>query len=276
MKAFVLIATIFGVAFSFDAYAADLGQERPMISLYKGYAAFKMGHYEKARSIWLALAKKKSGEAAFNLGILYEDAKGVAEDMTKALSWYEKAAEWGHRGAQYRLGLIYALGERVAKDLPKARRWMAMAAKGGDRDAHAWLKRLGAKGSGIVLENSFAAAEAASAVGNYEKAFRLLSALVKQGNAKAQSRLAFMYERGQGTPTNLPEAARLFRLASQQGEAEAQYALFVMLATGAGQEKSEKEALVWLKRAAAQGFPEAEAALQRVISKPINPKNARE
>ncbi|MDQ3195732.1 MAG: sel1 repeat family protein, partial [Pseudomonadota bacterium] len=51
----------------------------PVIGNYKGYAEFKMGHYETARVIWEALAKRGNGEANFNLGTLYEDGLGVPQ-----------------------------------------------------------------------------------------------------------------------------------------------------------------------------------------------------
>ncbi|WP_288844273.1 tetratricopeptide repeat protein [uncultured Megasphaera sp.] len=35
-------------------------------------------------------------EAQFNLGVCYEDGKGVAQDYKKAVEWYQKAVDQGN------------------------------------------------------------------------------------------------------------------------------------------------------------------------------------
>ncbi|TNE95326.1 MAG: sel1 repeat family protein, partial [Gammaproteobacteria bacterium] len=69
----------------------------PRMQLYMAYAEFKMAHYETAREMWLHITGKGSGEAAFNLGILYEQGMGVERDLTKARDYYLLAAEKGSR-----------------------------------------------------------------------------------------------------------------------------------------------------------------------------------
>ena len=38
--------------------------------------------------------------AQFNLGVMYENGRGVDKDDSSAVEWYRQAAEQGHTGAQ--------------------------------------------------------------------------------------------------------------------------------------------------------------------------------
>ena len=44
-----------------------------------------------------------------NLGLMYSQGKGVAQDYATAASWYRKAAEQGYASAQYNLGAAMAV-----------------------------------------------------------------------------------------------------------------------------------------------------------------------
>ena len=46
-------------------------------------------------------------KAQFNLGLMYRDGKGVAQDFTKARKWFELAAAQGDAEAQCSLGVMY-------------------------------------------------------------------------------------------------------------------------------------------------------------------------
>lgn len=91
----------------------------------------------------LKLAFKMYGEAAedgdafaqFQLASMFETGSGCVKDIKKALQWYEKAARQGDSVAQYNLGVTYEKGTKVTKDLRKAYKWFGMAAEQGDEDA---------------------------------------------------------------------------------------------------------------------------------------------
>ena len=51
--------------------------------------------------------------AQLNLGVMYENGRGVAEDHAEAAKWFRLAAEQGDAAAQYNLGVMYANGEGV-------------------------------------------------------------------------------------------------------------------------------------------------------------------
>ena len=62
-------------------------------------------------------AEAGDATAQFILGGMYENGDGVAEDLTLARHWYEKAAAQGFADAQFNLGVMYENGNGVAKDL---------------------------------------------------------------------------------------------------------------------------------------------------------------
>ena len=242
--------------------ALDLDEivRNPTIGNYQAYAEFKMAHYDAARQIWQALAARGSGEAYFNLGILSEEGLGEAKDQAAALRYYLGGAEVGNAKAQYRLGLLQLVGVSGAADPDGARRWLSAAAGQGMEDAARLLAHLAATG-GSAADQDFFRGEVMHVLGQHREAAQVWLALSEQGNAKARTRLAWLYETGQGVPRNLLEAARLFRLSAEAGEAEAQYALSVMLFTGKGQAANPAESRRWLERSAAQGYPAAKSAL---------------
>ena len=170
-----------------QAEEIDLAEivRNPAIGNYRGYAEFKMAHYDNARAIWEALDERGFGEAAFNLGILYEDGLGVERDMARALGYYRRGAEHGSGKAQFRLGTLYWLGAPgVAVDHEQGRRYLAMAAAGGDAEAARHLQQdAGARGPLVEADRAIAA-------GRPEEAFGILAAAAAAGDVRAQTRLS--------------------------------------------------------------------------------------
>jgi TPR repeat protein len=76
-------------------------------------------------------ASNGSAEAQFELGIMFEYGKGVAQDDAMAARWYEKAAAQQFTEAQYRLAVLYDNGWGMKTDKKKAFRLFEAAAKSG-------------------------------------------------------------------------------------------------------------------------------------------------
>jgi Sel1 repeat len=91
--------------------------------------------YEKA-------AAKGDVNAMTNLGVLYANGRGIAQDYKQAREWYGKAAAKGQTTAMTNLGVLYENGQGVAQDYAKAREWYGKAAAKGDVTAKANLERL--------------------------------------------------------------------------------------------------------------------------------------
>ena len=79
----------------------------------------------------LKAAEQGDAEAQFNLGLMYENGKGVRRDYAEAMKWYRKAAEEGFAAAQYMLGLVYEKGEGVPENDVAAYVWHSVAVASG-------------------------------------------------------------------------------------------------------------------------------------------------
>lgn len=63
--------------------------------LVEAEAYFNNSEYEKALPILLQCTQKsQKPEAAYKLGWMYQNAKGVSLDLAKSAQWYKKAADW--------------------------------------------------------------------------------------------------------------------------------------------------------------------------------------
>lgn len=114
--------------------------------LQEGWSAYYRGDYETAFKELKPVAEKGHPAAQVNLGLLYEEGKGVERDYAKALTWYRRAAAQGYAEAQYRLGLFHETGKGVAGDPDAAVDWYRRAALGRDTGAMEALGRLYAEG----------------------------------------------------------------------------------------------------------------------------------
>jgi len=227
----------------------------PKVQLYMAYAQFKMAQHATARRMWEAIQGAGEAEAAFNLGILYEQGMGVVADGPRAAAYYLKAAQSGSRAGAYQLGLMHATRPELV-DRATAERWLSAAALDGDEDAAQLLQQLLQQGD---LTDPLLRVRAMIAANQTESALALLreqTALLPP-NYRALTLLAWLHETGLGVERDIDRAAELFRRAADGGDAEAQYALAVMLQTGVGQVRDPTEAERWLQRAADQGYQPA-------------------
>ena len=82
-------------------------------------------------AILLAATKAKAlqgdATAQFNLGLMYAQGRGVAQDYAAAFNWYRKAADQGSVGAQNNLGVMYEQGKGVVQDYVQAHKWFNLA-----------------------------------------------------------------------------------------------------------------------------------------------------
>ena len=57
---------------------------------------------------WYRLAADQGDVGAqYNLGVMYDEGRGVPEDVKEALKWYRLAADQGVADVQYNLGRMY-------------------------------------------------------------------------------------------------------------------------------------------------------------------------
>ena len=101
----------------------------------EGFAAAQKGDFATALRLWKPLAEQGNVDAQYNLGKMYRNGDGVAQDYKTAVKWYTLAAEQGDADAQTNLGAMYDKGQGVAQDYVKAHMWFNIAAIDGNADA---------------------------------------------------------------------------------------------------------------------------------------------
>ncbi|MDC2993144.1 sel1 repeat family protein [bacterium] len=106
-------------------------------------------------------AKQGYASAQANIGLSYENGRGVDKDKELAAKWHCKAAERGdekhmkkcvsvaHRGSaetQYKLGRLFQRGQGVEQDNDSAARWICSAAKKGLSEAREGCQKMASSG----------------------------------------------------------------------------------------------------------------------------------
>jgi glutamyl-tRNA synthetase len=118
-----------------------MGRERILARLkgeadfQKGLVAYLSGDYATAHQKFFPLAEAGDAKAQYNLGRMYDNGYGVAQDYTEAVRWYRLAAEQGDADAQFNLGVLYAQGKGVVQDFVKGYMWANLAAAQGGENA---------------------------------------------------------------------------------------------------------------------------------------------
>ena len=69
----------------------------------------------------------------FQLGVMYCTGQGVSLDLSKAIAWYELAAQLGYPLAQYNLAVMLAKGQGCKPDRDKGAFVVQRAAEQGWR-----------------------------------------------------------------------------------------------------------------------------------------------
>lgn len=132
---------------AFDWYkkAAEQGHEASQLNLgvmYNQGRGVKQDYKEAAH--WYEKASAQgNAKAQLNLGILYDQGLGMKKDIIKAAEYYRKAAEHGIRDAQYNLGIIYFNGEGgIAQDYTESYAWLSLAAEQGSELAFIYKEKI--------------------------------------------------------------------------------------------------------------------------------------
>lgn len=76
------------------------------------------------------------------MGDAYSSGNGVAKNYKIAVTYYRKAAQQGHAGAETSLGDMYKKGLGVDQDTGEAVKWYWKAAEHGYADARSRLEEM--------------------------------------------------------------------------------------------------------------------------------------
>jgi TPR repeat protein len=216
--------------------------------------------YKKAIKWYKKAIKQNFKDSQFRLGYLYNTGKGLVKDYNLAAKWYKKSANQGHVLAQYNLGLLYEYGDGVNKSSSQALKWYKKSADQGDEDAKAKVKKLIASQE-VEITPSLKEANKDYDAEEYSIAFPKFLKLANQGDAEAQSFLAWMYFMGKGVDKNDTEAFNWFyKLSTKDSEwsAWAQNKLGYMYDLGVGVEENNYKAVKWYRKSANKGNDSAQ------------------
>ena len=79
----------------------------------EGVAAYERGDYATALKEWRPLAEQGFSAAQYNLGVMYDNGKGVPQDYVQAHMWFNIAAAQGHKTGR-------EIRDIIAKDMTPA------------------------------------------------------------------------------------------------------------------------------------------------------------
>jgi hypothetical protein len=120
----------------------------------KARSAHERGDYAAEVALIRPMAEKGYAFAQFNMGVLYDQGKGVPQDDALAMQWYQKAAEQGLPQAQINLGIMYEQGQGIPADYVRAYFWYTLAESQGDDQAPQAIKDIAGKMTPAQIEEA--------------------------------------------------------------------------------------------------------------------------
>jgi hypothetical protein len=85
------------------------------------------GDYAGAIRLWRPLAEAGDVNAAYNMGVMYDEGHGVSKNDGQAAIWYRRAADKGMGPAMLNLVALIANHARTPADLVPAYMWLVIA-----------------------------------------------------------------------------------------------------------------------------------------------------
>ena len=85
--------------------------------------------YQQAIKWYQFAVDQKNDEAQFYLGTIYQTGQGISQNFEKASTLYRLAAEQGYVPAQIKLGKMYWDGKGVQQNFVEAYKWLSLAKK---------------------------------------------------------------------------------------------------------------------------------------------------
>jgi hypothetical protein len=117
--------------------------------LEDGIAAYQRGDFATALRLFQPLAEQGNASAQSNLGVMYEQGRGVAQNYREAMRWFRLAAMQGDASAQSNLGVMYFKGQGIAQDFREAMKWYRLGAGQGNAEAQFNLGIMYEQGRGV-------------------------------------------------------------------------------------------------------------------------------
>lgn len=255
--------------------AANRGISNALLPL-AFYNAMDSNPQRQAKAFKVAKEQAISGDekAALLLGLLYDRGIGVSADLDRAIYWYQQA---GHNAVnQFILGTYAAEGMGMEKNKDQGMEKlqqsindqfsyadfnMAVLQQQSQENflpnlSHAY--ELGNSHAGIVLADYYLSA--GDDPEKMKQARQIYEGLANKGDQDAQLKLAYMEQKGLGSPINLVAAQQWYTASADQGNSVAEYLLGQFYQLGGQGDPDYSLARQWYQKAAAN-LPEALVAL---------------
>ncbi|KAG3121346.1 hypothetical protein PI125_g337 [Phytophthora idaei] len=222
--------------------------------------------FSLARVRFTQAAGQGHRDAQYELGVFHENGRGGCESSeSEAATWYAKAADQGHTGAESSLGRLFLFGMQIQQDIAKAVHFLQRAAAKSDSSAQTRLGLLYTTGNGVKqdMERGVAFLQSAANAGSSVAMTRLAGLLLLQ-TPQANGALTS----SNGLPSSAQfrdredshdEALRLLLSAGHGGHTDAYYALGKLLETSSLL-RDQSAALRFYSKAATAATPHTKAA----------------
>jgi TPR repeat protein len=211
-------------------------------------AAFKLGryfhleaqnpNYIRALVLYTIAMDKGDGWAANNIGLMYEQGRGVAMDVNKAIEYYKLAVARGHYHGFTNLARLYFTGHGVQKNAVIAQSWLDEGMKQGILEVYE-------EASSIYYYGWYGLSV------DFPRSLRYEEAAAKLGSNKAAWEAAKMYLDGIGIPQDTGRAIEIFYRLAVLDYAPALNSLGAIYANGKGVPTDKRKAIDYWERAAA-------------------------
>lgn len=234
-----------------------------------GYSWVGEKNIEEAIRWYSKAVENGSTKAGLKLFEMYSKGEGVEKDESKSLSWLDKLAnDYNNPEAQYQLGVIYEEGRGVNVNTREAFGLYQKAAGQGHAEADKRLSRLKKDIAKIASDDYWTGYKYKSGIysdkGDAEElALKYFRNSAELGNLDAMVELGQCYQYGLGTPIDPGQAITWYQNAAEQGSVTAQYRLGQCYDEGFGVAKDQSKAVNSYIKAASKGHVLAQRALAK-------------
>lgn len=176
---------------------------------------------------------------------IFQDPTLTKESLTRAIQFYQRAADLGDPYSQYMLSEFYRLGLGVEQNLQTSVDWFYRADNLSDNARAKYQVAMHlAKGVGFASDEP--------------RAFEWLMAAANQKYPKALVTLGDWYSLGLYVPRDYRQAHDWYQKAAAQGSPEAEYNLGLLYYNGQGVVQDMQTAFTWFEKAAKSGVTPAQ------------------
>jgi len=196
---------------------------------------------------------------------------GANINYSKALTWYMKAADLNHAGAQYAIATIHGMewqnGRQGRPNFEEAMNWYRKAADNGNGNALIDLY--------IIYRDGWSADRRTLVKADKNEAAKWYDKALNHEDPQTIYLLALelFFSRNKKQEE---EAVRLFRKAAEQNIAWAMFYLGQAYRKGQGIKENQSEAAKWYRSAAENGSPELQFQVGEVFEEGIGGKKGRD